>query len=151
LVNIRKVQRNARRFPLMDDESWFFYYTPRQTLRMPPDVETPEVVRRLINTPKLMITIFWNVSGIHVIDYVPSGESFNSANLIERNLPTIAGLPARHAAVRQKKAFVLHIDNSPIHKSKAVMETMASIPVQLAHIRHTHRILLHLISSYSDS
>jgi hypothetical protein len=97
-----------------------------------------------------MITIFWNVSGIHIIDYVPSGESFNSVHFIERVLPTIAGLPSRHAALRQRKAFVLHMHNSPIHKSKAVMETMASIPVQLARIRHTCRIFLYLISSYSD-
>jgi hypothetical protein len=41
-----------------------------------------------------MVTIFWNVSGIHVIDYLPSGESFNSADFIERTLPTIAGLPS---------------------------------------------------------
>jgi hypothetical protein len=79
-----------------------------------------------------MITIFWNVSGIEVIDYVPSGESFNSAHFIERLLLAIAGLSARHAAVRQRKAFVLHMDNSPIHKSKAGMKTMASIPVQRA-------------------
>jgi hypothetical protein len=119
---------------------------------MPPDVDTPEVARRLINTPNLMITVFWNVSGIHLIDYVPSSESFNSSHFIEQILPTIAGLPARHAAVRQRKAFVLHMDNSPIHESKAVMETMASIPVQLAHIRHHRPILLLLISSssYSD-
>jgi hypothetical protein len=58
LVNLRKVQRNARHFLLMGDESWFFYYTPHQKLWMPPDVETPEVARRLIETPKLMVTIF---------------------------------------------------------------------------------------------
>jgi transposase len=79
-----------------------------------------------------MVAIFWNVSGIHVVDYVPSGESFNSAHFIERILPTIAGLPVRHAAVRQRKAFVLHRHNSPMHKSTAVIDTMASIPVQLA-------------------
>jgi hypothetical protein len=93
------VRRNASRFLLTGDESWFFDDTPHQKLCMPPDVETPEVARRLINTSKLMITIFWDVSGIHVIDYVPSGESFNSALFIERILPTIAVLPARHAAV----------------------------------------------------
>jgi hypothetical protein len=105
LVNLRKAQRNTWRFLLTGDGSWFFYYTPHQKLWMSPDVETPEVARRSINTPKLMITIFWNVSGIHVIDYVPSGESFNSAHFIERILPTIAGLPAQNAAVRQGKAF----------------------------------------------
>jgi hypothetical protein len=43
LVNLCKAQRNAWRFLLTGDESWFFYYTPHQKLWMPPDVETPEV------------------------------------------------------------------------------------------------------------
>jgi hypothetical protein len=47
-----------------------------------------------------MVTIFWNVSGIQVIDYLSSGESFNSAHFIEQILPSIADLPARHDAVR---------------------------------------------------
>jgi hypothetical protein len=99
---------------------------------MPATLRSPEVARLLINTPKLMITIFWNASGIHIIDYVPSGESFNSAHFIERIFPTIAGLTARHAVVRQRKVFVLDMGNSPMRKSKAVMETRASIPVQRA-------------------
>jgi hypothetical protein len=63
-----------------------------------------------------MVTIFWNVSGIQLIDYLSSGESFNSAHFIEQILRSIADLPARHDAVRQKKVFVFHMDNSPIHK-----------------------------------
>jgi hypothetical protein len=74
------------------------------------------VARRLIDTSKLIVTIFWNISGIEVIDYFPSGESFNSPHFIERILLSIAALPARHDAVRQKKVFVFHIDHSPIHK-----------------------------------
>jgi hypothetical protein len=76
-----------------------------------------------------MNAIFWTVSSIRVIDSVPSGESFNSAHFIERILLTIARLAVQHAQVRQRKALVLHMDNSPIHKSKAVLETMANIPV----------------------
>jgi hypothetical protein len=111
-------------------------------------VETAEVARRLIDTLNLMVTIFWNVSGIHVIDYVPSGESFNSAHFIEQILPGIASLPAQHDEVRRKKASAFQMDNRPIHKSKAVMDVMTNIPVQLAHIHPTRLILIHLMSFY---
>jgi hypothetical protein len=94
LTNLRKAQRNAWHFVLTGDQPWFFDYTPHRKLWMPPDVETAEVRRRLNKTPKVMVMIFWNVSGIRVIDYIRSGESFNSAGFIERILPTIAGLPS---------------------------------------------------------
>jgi hypothetical protein len=86
----------------------------------------------MIDTSKLMPTIFSNVSGIQVIDYLPSGEAFNSVHFIERILPSIAVIPARDDAVRRKKVFVCCMDNSPIHQSKAIMDEMANIPVQLA-------------------
>jgi hypothetical protein len=129
---LRKEKRDAWHFLLAGDESWFFYDGPHQKLWIPPDVETLEGARWLIDTSEHMVTIFWSASGIQVIHFLPSGEPFNSGHFIERILPNSVGLPARHDAVRQKKAFVLHMDNSPIHKSKAVMDEMATIPVQLA-------------------
>jgi transposase len=95
-------------------------------------VEAPEVARQLIATPKLMITIFWDVSGIHVIDYLPPGTSFDSTYFIDNILYDFNTLPIISVAVRQKKLFVIHMDNSSIHKSKSVIAKTSSIPVQLA-------------------
>jgi hypothetical protein len=38
---------------------------------------------------------------------------------------------ALQTAIRQKKKFVLHMDNSPIHKSRAVTEKIASMCLAL--------------------
>jgi hypothetical protein len=74
-------------------------------------VEGPEVVRQLITAPKVMITIFLGVSGIHVIEYLPPGTSFDSTYFIDHILCGVNTLPIISASVRQKKAFVIHIDN----------------------------------------
>jgi transposase len=44
----------------------------------------------------------------------------------------IERLPALQTAVQQKKKSVLHMDNSPIHKSRAVTEKIASLRLALA-------------------
>jgi hypothetical protein len=41
-----------------------------------PDSDAPVVAQRLINTRKLMITLFSNPAGLHVSDFL-AGESFN--------------------------------------------------------------------------
>jgi hypothetical protein len=82
------------------DESWFFHYTPHQKLWMPPDVDAPGVSRRLIATPKLMFTIFWGISGIHVTDSRPPSRSFESASFIDHILNGFQTLPV---LLREKK------------------------------------------------
>jgi hypothetical protein len=95
-------------------------------------VEAPEVARQLSGSPKLMIIISWGVSGIHVIDYLPSGTPFDSTYFIDHILHGFNTLPIIDVAVRQKKAFVIHMDNSLIHKSKSVIAKISSMSLQLA-------------------
>jgi hypothetical protein len=66
-------------FILTGDESWFFDYNPKRKLWLPPDVDAPQVARQLnkINTPKVMVTLFWNPWGRHVSKALLS-ESFNA-------------------------------------------------------------------------
>jgi hypothetical protein len=54
-----RAKKTNWQFILTGDESWFFYYTPNRRIWLPPDAETPEVARQLINTPKIMVTVFW--------------------------------------------------------------------------------------------
>jgi hypothetical protein len=79
-----------------------------------------ELSRRLIGTPKLMVTIFWGISGIHVIEYLSPGSSFESAYFVDHLLNSFQTLPALLLAKRNRKSFVIHIGNSSIHNSQSV-------------------------------
>jgi hypothetical protein len=69
-LELFQVLQNAKRLHwrliLTSDEFWFFYMNGYQKLWLRHDTEAPEVTRRLINTPKVIITLFWNTSGLHV-------------------------------------------------------------------------------------
>jgi hypothetical protein len=90
------------------------------------------VAKHLINTPKVKVTVFWNSTGLHVFDCLPEDRSFDAAYFIDHNLSKMEKLPDVRAAVNEKQKFIFHMDNSPIYLSKAVMERIKNIPLELA-------------------
>jgi hypothetical protein len=138
-------------FILTDDEFWFFHYTANSRIWFSPDAEIPKVAQRLINKPKIMVIVFWNISGLYVSKFLENGTSFNSVYFTDYVFIDIECLPALQTAVQQKKKFVLHMDNSPVHKSRAVTEKVVSLPLALAFHRNTRRIWHRLTSFSSDT
>jgi hypothetical protein len=55
---LQNSKRLCWRFILTGDESWFFYVNSHRKLWHLPESDFPEVARRLVNTPKVMITSF---------------------------------------------------------------------------------------------
>jgi hypothetical protein len=130
---LAKAKRRAWQFIITDDESWFFYYISHSKIWLPADADTPEVAKQLINTSKIIITIFWNPFGIQVLAMFPEKTSFDAEYFIDYVLTPIEELPAMCAAVTQKQTLVIHMDNSLIHKSKAAIEKIASLRLKIAH------------------
>jgi hypothetical protein len=91
---LTQTEQTNWRFILTGDESLFFYYTVNSRIWLPPDAETPKVARRLINKPKIMVTVFWNPSGLYVNRFLEIGTSFNSTYFIEYVLGDIEHMPA---------------------------------------------------------
>jgi hypothetical protein len=129
---LAKAKRRAWQFIITGDESLFFYVTSHSKIWLPRDADTPEVARQLINTPKVMITIFWNPFGIHFVAALPEKTSLDVGYFIDYVLTSIAELPVMHTAESQKQKRVIHKDNWPIHKSKAAIQKISSICVKLA-------------------
>jgi hypothetical protein len=109
-----------------------FYYTPHSKIWLPPDADAPEVAKQLINTPKIMVTICWNTFGIHVRTALPEKTSFDAGYFIDNVLRPTEELPVMQAAATKKQTLVVHMDNSPIHKSKAAVQKIPSIRVKIA-------------------
>jgi hypothetical protein len=77
-----------------------------------------------------MVIIFWNPTCLHVFDCLPEDKSFDAAYFIDHILSKTEKLPDVRAAASEKQKFILHMDNSPIHHSKAVMERIEAIPLE---------------------
>jgi histone-lysine N-methyltransferase SETMAR len=79
-----------------------------------------------------MITIFWNPFGIQVLAALPEKTSFDAEYFIDYVLTPIEEVPAMRAAVTQKPTLVTHMDNSPIQRSKAPIQKIASLRLKIA-------------------
>jgi transposase len=130
-----EVPQNAKgppwRFILMGDEFWFFYINEHQKSWLAPNSDSQEVARRRINTPKMIVTLFWNISGLHVSNFL-AGESFDADYFTRNVLIPIHHLPIVDVAHTQKKRLILHMDNSLMHKSKVTKAKLSQMPVRLA-------------------
>jgi hypothetical protein len=102
LKELQAAKRLHWRFILTGDESWFFYFTLHRKIWLPPDADVPEVARRLINTPKGMVTLFWNLTGIHASN-VLVGDSFTAEHFVKHVLNPIHLLSIVAIAHKQKK------------------------------------------------
>jgi hypothetical protein len=127
-----KAKRRAWQFIITVDEFWFFYVRPHLKKWLPCDINTPEVARQLINMPKLMVTIFWNPFGIHVLAELPEKTLCDPGYFVDYRLTPFEELPVMHTAASQKQKLAIHMDNSLIHKARAAIQKSASVRVELA-------------------
>jgi hypothetical protein len=127
-----KAKRRPWELAITADESLFFYYTPHSKIWLPPDTNAPEVARRLINTPKMMITIFRNPFGIHALALLPEKTFFDAEYFLDYLLIPTEELSFMHASAIQMQTLVIHMNNSPTDKSKATLQRIASSPVKIA-------------------
>ena len=89
----RKVPDKNFRYLLTGDESWFCYFTPHGCQRVHEDDQVPNRVRPNIQNPKIMITIFWNVNGIAILDVLKKGTHMNSTIFISNILEPLTKYP----------------------------------------------------------
>jgi transposase len=115
------------------DESSFFDYDPKRKPQLPPDVDAPQVARQLINinTPKVMMALFWNPRGAQVSNALLN-ESFNADYFVRHILQSIHSLQIVAVAHKQQKEFILHLDNSSIHKARVAKPKLSQMPIHSA-------------------
>jgi len=78
LQTLISMKHHSWRYMIALDESWFYLSTDYESIWLPSGDTAPERERKMINSPKMMLTIVWNPHGFHVIDVLPKGYKFNS-------------------------------------------------------------------------
>jgi hypothetical protein len=113
-------------FILTRDESWFFFIHKHEKLWLPPDADALEVSRHLMSTPKVMVTLFWNRSGLYISNCL-AADSVNADDFVPTVLNTIHSLPIMSAAHRPKKRFILYMDIIGSRESQTVPDAGPSL------------------------
>lgn len=132
LNEILIAKKNSFKFFVTGDESWFMYeYTPRTQWIKPGD-KPPNRISKSLLIQKIMITIFWSKSGIQVLDALDQGNKMNSAYFIEKVLKPLTRSKLYLQAKKQKQKYILHMDNSKVHRSSETTQFLASHSISIA-------------------
>ena len=69
-----------------------------------------------------MVTVIWNITGFHVIDFLPQGASFNSTYFIDHILTPLFNIKENIWSEAGSRRMWLHLDNCKVHNSKLSSE-----------------------------
>ena len=133
------------------DESWFYIKFNRKGAWILPDEKVPFFENPGFQLRKFMLTVIWGINGIHVIDIMDSGLSFNSDYFITHILCQIEQIKIQKTRYRKRIKYYLHLDNCKVHNSKATQQKVDSIHFLRAHIHHIHLMWHPLTFSYLDT
>jgi histone-lysine N-methyltransferase SETMAR len=78
-----------------------------------------------------MATLFWNPWGVHLSKALLS-EFFNADDFVRHILQPIHSLQIMAVAHKEKKKFILHMDNSAIRKAKVAKARLSQLPIHVA-------------------
>ena len=112
------------------DESWFYYYDPETKFQSSewhlPNEPAPIKAKVVQSAGKRMATVFWDMNGILLLDWLPEGRTINS----ERYIEILAKLKD---AIKDKRRgkwsrhVLLHHDNAPAHTSHATQAAITEL------------------------
>ena len=127
LTTLETAKRRNFNFFVTGDESWFFYQSPVTGLWLPSSHPRPEAQKPSHYAPKTMITVFWNVHGPVVIEALPPGGTWTADYFNNVIIEKLAQSDPYRRAIAQKQAFVVHMDNAPVHRAATVKQKMWQI------------------------
>lgn len=102
------------------DESWVHYYdpeTPREAREWKhPGSPTPRRSRLNRSAGKILMSVFWDVRGIILVDFLTRGQMINGAYYSNLMSQLREAIKTKRRGMLTRGVLLLH-DNAPIHKS----------------------------------
>jgi histone-lysine N-methyltransferase SETMAR len=77
----------------------------------------------MVQSEKVMLTIVWNPSGLHVIDVLPKGTKFNAGHNVSNVLSPLA-IWRRTQMRRSTRKLIVHADNARPHTATIISSFM---------------------------
>jgi histone-lysine N-methyltransferase SETMAR len=103
------------------DESWFYLRTDHEFIWLQADEEVPERERHTIQSEKVMLTIVWNPTGFHLIDFLSRRAKFNGTHSVS-NIPSLLAIWRETQMGKADRKLIVHSDNARPHTAKKVLD-----------------------------
>jgi histone-lysine N-methyltransferase SETMAR len=109
---------------LTGDETWVYLSNPRSSMWIDSAVGRPEKPKLTVGTKKVMITVFWSPSGMHLIHMLPPGERFTKEFFINEILAVLYNKICSRREKKKTKGYFLHFDNARPHLVDDTLDEM---------------------------
>lgn len=109
------------------DESWFYLSYDRSGVWAKSAEEAPPRVLPKIDTPKVMVTVFWGINGVILLDALPPGQRFNTTYMCDVILPELDRIVRLKRPAMGLRGMKLHFDNARPHTSRATLDKLAEL------------------------
>lgn len=115
LLDILSAARhNSWNYLVTGDESWFYLETSYERIWLQRDSPRPVREKKVINSPKVMITVFWSPNGFHLVEALPKGQTFTSDYFSQTILYSLR----KNLFAMTGRRTIIHMDNARPHRSK---------------------------------
>jgi hypothetical protein len=122
------------------NKSWFFFYHPRDSVRVTSRDELPQRIKQRIDTEECLVSIHWSVNGIHSFLNVPKGITYNTTFFIDFGLPSLIENFRSRTRRKTLKGWLIHIDKRVLTirgELKSVWKPQESNACQIQHTAET--------------
>jgi histone-lysine N-methyltransferase SETMAR len=106
------------------DETWVYMRNPRSAMWIGTDIPIPEQPKITIGVKKVMISVFWSPSGMHLIKMLPPGERFTKQYFIDEILNDLYQQICNRRPKKKTKGYFLHFDNARPHCVDDILSEM---------------------------
>jgi hypothetical protein len=92
-------------------KSWVYVYTEHEMIWVSAGETVSDRERRMIQSPKLMLTVMWNLSEFPVVKSLPKGTKFKAQSDVNNILIGISDWQQEPGEMQPKKPW-LHAENA---------------------------------------
>ena len=118
---------NFMRSIVTGDESWAHHYEPetkRQSMQWHHlGSPSPKKFKLSPSAGKVMMTVFWDIQGVLLLDFLPKGETINSARYQETLKKLMRSIRRKRPGLQD---VILHHDNARPHTAIATAAAIAA-------------------------
>jgi histone-lysine N-methyltransferase SETMAR len=114
---------------ITEDESWVYHEYAHDSMWAVSAVDAGTRVAQTIASKKSMISVFWSIRGVILVEILPVGDRFNSS-YATRLLHRLDETVRKSRPATGLNGFFLHWDNARPHKSALTMDTATSLKLQ---------------------
>lgn len=113
------------------DESWFYLSTDYEFLWLPRDEPPPTRSKKMIDSPKTMLTVAWSPAGNWHVDVLPKGHKFDAAYYVSDILQPLLLTHFRRDE-SSPRHLVVHADNARPHTAKFTLQYCEAHSIRIA-------------------